>query len=196
MESIQLICCDLGDRLKCRQGPAHSSLLICFNEDVGGKTMENRGAYSQPQSLPKSYSHLNLKKTKEKKKPSCVDQATHFWPELAPWVQFDICYGAGSLWDILGLGGISSPSQVLDTCPQDSLVQALWPCAPGSCSFWLTCREGLCHQLTESLVWGGKLGVRVPSGYGLSSVGLWNLKKSMGFLVVPESGLSRFQLCC
>lgn len=126
--SIRLICCDLGVPLKCLQGLDHPSLLICFNENVGGKTMGKSGDCRQLQALPKSYSNLNLKKKK-----SCVGQATYIWPLLGPWVQFDICCGAGSLWDSLCLGGQFPISEVLVTCPQACLAQAPGPCAPSSC---------------------------------------------------------------
>lgn len=63
--SIQRICCDLGVPLKCLQGLDHPSLLICFNENVGGKTMGSSGDCFQRQALPKSYSNLNFFKKKE-----------------------------------------------------------------------------------------------------------------------------------
>lgn len=74
------------------------------------------------------------------------------WPELGPWVQFDICYGAGSLWDRLCLRGQITISEVLVTCPQASLVLA-----PGC--LWLACQEGLSYRLTLRNPLDGKEGV-------------------------------------
>lgn len=137
--------CDLGDLFHYLWGLGHSSLFICF-KDVGGKIVGNSGDCSQLQALPKSYSHLNFKK---QQKQSCVRQATSMWPELGPCVQFDICYGAGSLWDRLCLRGQFTDSEVLVTCPQASLVQA-----PGC--LWLACQEGLSYRLTLSNHLDGK----------------------------------------
>lgn len=51
---------------------------------------------------------------------------------------------------------------------------------------WPACREGLCHQLMKSFVWRGQLRARVASRYGLSKVGLWDLRKALSFLEVLE----------
>lgn len=124
--SIQLICCDLAVSFKCLQGLGHSSLLICFNEDVGGEAVGNSGDSSQLQVLPEDCSNFRLNESKAvwaKQYTSGIN-----WARGCNLTSAVAC---GSLWGIFCLGGWFTISPVLVTCPQASLVQALG-CTPGS----------------------------------------------------------------
>lgn len=115
--SIQLICYDLAVPFKCLQGLGHSSLLICFNEDVGGEAVGNSGDSSQLQVLPEDCSNFRFNESKAvwaKQHTSGLN-----WARGCNWTSAVDC---GSLWDIVCLGGWFTISQVLVTCPQASLV--------------------------------------------------------------------------
>lgn len=144
--SIRLICCDLGVPLKCLQGLDHPSLLICFNENVGGKTMGKSGDCRQLQALPKSYSNLNLKK---KKKAVWAKQHTSglYWAHgcnLTSAVELVLC---GTVFAL----GVSFPSLrfwLLARRPVLLRPQGLVLLAHAQGPLWLASLEGLSHQLT------------------------------------------------